>query len=117
MGRGVSYSYSAILVLVLYSLLLVSNRSLGFRGGDEGEAKGEGEGAIAMATLGGVRESAGTENSVEVEELARFAVEEHNKKEASPFSSFISLFPSGDIYLDLFPVFALRILILGCVAI
>nr|CAD1829143.1 unnamed protein product [Ananas comosus var. bracteatus] len=39
MGRGVSYSYSAILVLVLYSLLLVSNRSLGFRGGDEGEAK------------------------------------------------------------------------------
>nr|CAD1829162.1 unnamed protein product [Ananas comosus var. bracteatus] len=75
MGRRVSYSYSAILVLVLFSLLLVSNRSLGFRGGDEGE------GEIAMATLGGVRESAGAENSVEVEELARFAVEEHNKKE------------------------------------
>nr|AWB97031.1 cystatin-like protein [Agapanthus praecox subsp. orientalis] len=36
---------------------------------------------IAMATLGGVHEKEGTENSVEVEELARFAVDEHNKKE------------------------------------
>ncbi|WOL00625.1 cysteine proteinase inhibitor 12-like [Canna indica] len=34
-----------------------------------------------MATLGGVRESEGSQNSVEIEDLARFAVDEHNKKE------------------------------------
>lgn len=34
-----------------------------------------------MATLGGVRQSRGSENSAEVEDLARFAVQEHNKKE------------------------------------
>ncbi|RVW96984.1 Cysteine proteinase inhibitor 6 [Vitis vinifera] len=34
-----------------------------------------------MATLGGVQESQGTQNSAEIDSLARFAVEEHNKKE------------------------------------
>lgn len=42
-----------------------------------------------MATLGGVHESQGevegqvaaTQNSADIESLARFAVEEHNKKE------------------------------------
>ncbi|XP_010520100.1 PREDICTED: cysteine proteinase inhibitor 6 [Tarenaya hassleriana] len=34
-----------------------------------------------MATLGGVRDSSGSQNSSEVESLARFAVDEHNKKE------------------------------------
>nr|AJD79052.1 CPI-1 [Morus alba var. atropurpurea] len=34
-----------------------------------------------MATLGGVRQSRGCENSADVEDLARFAVQEHNKKE------------------------------------
>ncbi|KAF8009976.1 hypothetical protein BT93_J0835 [Corymbia citriodora subsp. variegata] len=34
-----------------------------------------------MATLGGVHESRGAENSVEVEILGRFAVDEHNSKE------------------------------------
>ncbi|OMO86051.1 Proteinase inhibitor I25, cystatin [Corchorus olitorius] len=34
-----------------------------------------------MATLGGVHPSHGAENSVETENLARFAVDEHNKKE------------------------------------
>ncbi|WOL12583.1 hypothetical protein Cni_G21350 [Canna indica] len=39
---------------------------------------------IAMSSmLGGVKESEGTPNSAEIEELARFAVEEHNKKENS----------------------------------
>lgn len=37
---------------------------------------------IDMATLGGVRESrGGSDNSADVEDLARFAVQEHNKKE------------------------------------
>ncbi|PON74097.1 Cystatin [Parasponia andersonii] len=34
-----------------------------------------------MATLGGIREVEGFQNSVEIENLARFAVEEYNKKE------------------------------------
>ncbi|KAG1338358.1 Cysteine proteinase inhibitor [Cocos nucifera] len=33
-----------------------------------------------MATLGGVHDAKEIENSVEIEELARFAVEDHNKK-------------------------------------
>lgn len=36
-----------------------------------------------MATLGGIRESQGTQNSLEIDNLARFAVDEHNKKENS----------------------------------
>ncbi|KAJ6852974.1 putative cysteine proteinase inhibitor 12 [Iris pallida] len=38
--------------------------------------------SLTMATkLGGTRDVGGAENSVHVEELARFAVDEHNKKE------------------------------------
>ncbi|XP_050385290.1 cysteine proteinase inhibitor A-like [Argentina anserina] len=33
------------------------------------------------AVVGGVQESQSSENSLEAEELARFAVQEHNKKE------------------------------------
>ncbi|XP_042488280.1 cysteine proteinase inhibitor 6-like [Macadamia integrifolia] len=36
---------------------------------------------IRMATLGGVREVEGFQNSIEIDELGRFAVDEHNKKE------------------------------------
>jgi hypothetical protein len=45
------------------------------------------EKSIAMAsTLGGVRDTpVSEENSVQHDELARFAVEEHNKKEVSIF--------------------------------
>ncbi|KAK8695490.1 hypothetical protein V6N13_000649 [Hibiscus sabdariffa] len=34
-----------------------------------------------MATLGGISQAEGSANSVEFENLARFAVDEHNKKE------------------------------------
>ncbi|XP_059665449.1 cysteine proteinase inhibitor A-like [Cornus florida] len=34
-----------------------------------------------MATLGGIKQSKGFENSVEIDSLARFAVDEHNKKQ------------------------------------
>ncbi|KAK6936915.1 Cystatin domain [Dillenia turbinata] len=34
-----------------------------------------------MATVGGITESKGSENSLEIDSLARFAVDEHNKKE------------------------------------
>ncbi|GAB4835313.1 hypothetical protein Ancab_000222 [Ancistrocladus abbreviatus] len=33
-----------------------------------------------MATVGGITEKGGAENSVEIDSLARFAVDEHNKK-------------------------------------
>ncbi|KAK4741959.1 hypothetical protein SAY87_025547 [Trapa incisa] len=36
-----------------------------------------------MATLGGISDVKGNENSLEIEALARFAVDEHNKKENS----------------------------------
>lgn len=45
----------------------------------------EGRNQDGMATLGGVHEPRGAENSVAVEDLARFAVDEHNKKEVPPF--------------------------------
>ncbi|KAF8398133.1 hypothetical protein HHK36_017059 [Tetracentron sinense] len=34
-----------------------------------------------MTTLGGISDSKGTQNSAEIQSLAQFAVEEHNKKE------------------------------------
>ena len=47
-----------------------------------------------MATLGGVHEAQGggasAQNSVEIEGLAIFAVEEHNKKEVTFFFLFFS---------------------------
>ncbi|RRT81751.1 hypothetical protein B296_00017720 [Ensete ventricosum] len=43
--------------------------------------------SIAMAAMvGGLKESEGSQNSAEIEELARFAVDEHNKKEVLRFS-------------------------------
>ena len=36
-----------------------------------------------MATIGGLRDSQGSQNSVQTEALARFAVDEHNKKQNS----------------------------------
>ncbi|KAL5579988.1 hypothetical protein UlMin_015510 [Ulmus minor] len=36
-----------------------------------------------MALVGGIKESEGVANSLEIENLARFAVDEHNKKENS----------------------------------
>ncbi|KAL3518789.1 hypothetical protein ACH5RR_021378 [Cinchona calisaya] len=34
-----------------------------------------------MATVGGIRESQGSQNSLDIDSLARFAVEDHNKKQ------------------------------------
>ena len=39
-----------------------------------------------MATPGGLRESQGIQNSAEIEGLARFAVDEHNKKQVHDLS-------------------------------
>lgn len=64
--------FVALLLLVLFC----SSSILSFGFQEEG-----GEGFIAMATVGDARDSQINENSVEIEELGRFAVQEHNKKE------------------------------------
>lgn len=43
-----------------------------------------------MATLGGISESKGAENSLEIESLAKFAVEDYDKKQVNRSKSFIS---------------------------
>jgi hypothetical protein len=43
-----------------------------------------------MAALGGVRDVAGAENDVQTVELARFALDEHNKKSVS-FMQILSI--------------------------
>jgi len=44
-----------------------------------------------MATLGGVHDSQSSQNSAEIDSLARFAVDEHNKKEVKTMSMALNL--------------------------
>ncbi|XP_073027579.1 cysteine proteinase inhibitor-like isoform X3 [Primulina eburnea] len=44
-----------------------------------------------MAATGNVRECEGSQNSIEIEDLARFAVEEHNKKQGDYVEFFLGL--------------------------
>lgn len=69
--HAVPLSVVSVLLVLVISVLL----SLRYRNQDP----------IKMATLGGVHESQGgaAQNSVEIEGVARFAVDEHNKKEVS----------------------------------
>ncbi|PKA53176.1 Cysteine proteinase inhibitor 12 [Apostasia shenzhenica] len=71
-------STDRLLVLLLSSSLFAL--ALGFHrgGGAEEEVR-----VIAMATLGAPRDVESSQNSAETEDLARFAVEEHNKKESA----------------------------------
>jgi hypothetical protein len=66
-------------VLVLSMSFLASSRALVGKRGERGD----------LAMLGGWRNSE-RGSSAEIEELARFAVEEHNKKEVGRFSLFHS---------------------------
>lgn len=66
-----SHSYSCLLFIIT----LVSLSCFSFVIGDSGFCSDK------MATLGGVHDSQATANSVEIDGIARFAVEEHNKKE------------------------------------
>lgn len=68
--------------------------------------------SIAMAAMvGGLKESEASQNSAEIEELARFAVDEHNKKEvlrcsgSSISSNFVLLFGSVFFYLAFYIIF------------
>lgn len=40
-----------------------------------------------MALVGGIKEKEGSANSLEIETLAQFAIDEHNKKEVCFFAS------------------------------
>jgi hypothetical protein len=77
-SRAAACVVSCVLVLSM-SFLLASSRAL------VGEREERGD----LAMLGGWRNSERA-NSAEIEELARFAVEEHNKKEVGRFSPFLS---------------------------
>lgn len=70
---------SAVFLLCLYSSFALS---FSFHQG-----VGDEDRVIAMATLGGVRDAENRQNSVEIEEIGRFAVDEHNKNEVGPFFS------------------------------
>ncbi|KAK9283226.1 hypothetical protein L1049_011462 [Liquidambar formosana] len=72
----VSFS-SAAIILLLSSLVLELSASgeLGFCNQHDHRT--------GMATLGGIHDSQSSQNSAEIDGLARFAVEEHNKKENS----------------------------------
>ncbi|CAK9188555.1 unnamed protein product [Ilex paraguariensis] len=63
---------SAFPVLSLSVVLLLLSIEKGICRGDE---------FIRMKTLGGVHDCMGSQNSFEIEKIARFAVQEHNKKE------------------------------------
>lgn len=60
---------ASVLVLVLYCLCIANS-------------------VIEMATVGGIHDSDGSQNALEIENLARFAVDEHNKKQVLFFIFF-----------------------------
>ena len=44
------------------------------------------KGGVAMGTLGGIRDVGGFQNNAEIENVARFAVDEHNKQQNGAIS-------------------------------
>lgn len=72
---SICFSSSSLLLLLLFSWIVVA----GFA---SSQFCAQQDDPLLMAsTLGGVHESQGSSNSADVDELARFAVNEHNKKE------------------------------------
>ncbi|XP_022139142.1 cysteine proteinase inhibitor 12 [Momordica charantia] len=71
---SILFSSSTLLLLLLYWIVLGGNASAHF-------CRQEDDPLLMASTLGGVHDSQGASNSAGVEELARFAVDEHNKKE------------------------------------
>ncbi|KAJ4979702.1 hypothetical protein NE237_010482 [Protea cynaroides] len=69
------FNYSSSSVLLLLSVVVFFSACCEFGSCSD-------DNLIRMSTMpGGIREVSGFQNSVEVDELARFAVDEHNKKE------------------------------------
>ena len=64
-----------------------------------------------MATLGGVHDSqqgCSAQNSVEIEGLARFAVEQHNKKEVGVIKVFVLRLFCSIVFMFFFYNFRIR---------
>ena len=59
-----------------------------------------------MTTLGGISEVQPEQNSAEIEDLGRFAVEEHNKKEVVKFSALSNFTWSKVVYIKLISIVA-----------
>ena len=76
---------ASVLVLVLYCLCIANS-------------------VIEMATVGGIHDSDGSQNALEIENLARFAVDEHNKKQVLFFILFIYYFFQSLFLLSSFPL-------------
>ncbi|CAK9325701.1 unnamed protein product [Citrullus colocynthis] len=82
MNKDSSISFSSLpstlllLLLLSWIILLAGNASAHFCAQQD-------DPLLMASTLGGVHDSQGTSNPVDVDELARFAVDEHNKKENS----------------------------------
>jgi len=80
--------YNYILLLVIASSLLnpsLASKQSSFCSGEEDFLE-----TNPMATLGGVKDSPAS-NSAEIDSLARFAVDEHNKKEVCLVFGFCQL--------------------------
>lgn len=79
------FSSSTLLLLLLLSwIVLAGNASAHFCAQQDNPL-------LMASTLGGVHDSQGASNSADVDELARFAVDEHNKKEVNRFSHSLCL--------------------------
>lgn len=74
-----NFSSSSFLLLI-FSLLIFLSSANHYNQGSCSDFESE-PSSSTMATLGGLRESHGASNDAEIESLARFAVDEHNKKE------------------------------------
>lgn len=101
---SILFSSSTLLLLLLYWIVLGGNASAHF-------CRQEDDPLLMASTLGGVHDSQGASNSAGVEELARFAVDEHNKKEVKMFSlcSFYLLRSRFEWFFCRFGVFPSRI--------
>lgn len=79
---SILFSSSTLLLLLLSWIVLAGNASAHF-------CSQQDDPLLMASTLGGVHDSQGASNSADVDELARFAVDEHNKKEVKRFSSYL----------------------------
>lgn len=92
MNKDTSISFSPLSSALLLLLLLFFSGIIVLAGNASAHFCADQDDPLLMAsTLGDVRDSQGASNSADVDELARFAVEEHNKKEVNSFSLDIYL--------------------------
>jgi hypothetical protein len=87
MRVAATWPVSSAPVLAALALLLIGSASLA-------------TGAMAGHVLGGKTDTPAAANSLETDGLARFAVDEHNKRQVTRSTSSPSLPPSLAVYFD-----------------